>query len=501
MKTFIPRCPLFIALGLVASQGMQAQYTTPNTGQSYTLTDLAVLSGGVITATSDTSYLQTADLTVAATDTLLIDEDLVWQVADSASISIAGTFIAAPPEQAFITAAIADLHHQGMRFEQGAAVNLQRMSIMDGGSIKCLTANLHLYRCTISNQVSNASTGAALELPSGKVYIDHVTFADNERAAISSAANGAAAPQITNCTFLHNGFGNTNRPQINLGPSGADTTLIRNNTVIGNTANTLVGGIAFSSLLGNAGHVVIDSNLVQDNRYGITMTGSNITGRIADNTILDNNTQGNPAQGGSGINLNGGATNVSMISGNQITGSLWGITLQGSVTTNLGDTATAAFNPGENSFSDNGNGGVIYALYNNTPNPVPAMNNCWDYVNPMTDPDSIAAVIFDVADDASLGEVTYVPFSNCGITTGIGNRASEESPLNIFPNPSNGKVTITSTVSIDSYAVYNAGGQLVRSVRGPVQGQWSLGDLDAGLYLLKATTANGVEYTQRIVVQ
>lgn len=501
MKSYSLRNPLFIALSLLLTHGIRAQYTTPNTGLSYTLFDLVAISGGVITATSNTSYLQNADFTLAATDTLQIDSNLVWTVDAAASISIAGTFIATPPVQAFITGASPTLHHQGIRFEQTSSVDLQRVSITDGGGIKCLTANLNLSHCTISNQVSNATTGAALELSDGKVFIDHVEFQGNERAAISSAANGSAAPQITHCSFLNNGFENTNRPQINLGPSGADTTLIRNNTVIGDPANIMAGGIAFSSLLGNPGHAIIDSNLVQDNRYGIAVIGSNITSSITNNTVTDNNTQGNPAMGGSGINLNGGATNVSVVSGNQISGNLWGITLQGTITTNLGDTAAATFNPGGNSFSNNGNGGVIYALYNNTPNPVPAMNNCWDFVNPITDPDSIAAVISDVADDASLGEVTYVPFSDCGITTGIEGHVSAESPLNIFPNPSNGQVNIFSKLPIDRYALYNTNGQLVRSVGSPMQGQWQLGDLDAGLYLLKATTATGSEYTQRIVVE
>src|SRR5690606_23933618 len=137
--------------------------------------------------------------------------------------------------------------------------------------------------------------------------------------------------------------------------------------------------------------------------YGITVTGSNVRALITNNIITDNNTQGNPNLGGSGINLNGGVTNVSIVSGNRITGHLWGITLQNAVMTNLGDTAAASFNPGGNSFAGNGNGGVVYALYNNTPNAVPAMNNCWDYVNPMTDPDSIATVIVDASDINTLG--------------------------------------------------------------------------------------------------
>lgn len=492
---------LSIALGLIFAHVTNAQYTTPGTGLSYTLADLVAISGGVITSTSDTSYLQTTDFTLAATDTLLIDEDLTWAVASSAAINIFGSFIASAPLQAVITADDPALHHQGIRFEDGSHINLVRVSITDGGGIKCLTNDLIMAYCTVSNQASNATFGAALELSDGKVYLHHVTFEDNEMAAISSAANGAAAPQITDCVFLHNGSANTNRPQINLGPSGTDTTLIRDNTVIGDPANTLVGGIAFSSLLGNEGHAVIDSNTVTDNRYGIAVIGNNISSTIAHNIIADNNTQGDPNLGGSGINLNSTTTNISVVSGNTITGNLWGITLQGTVTTNLGDTTATNYNPGGNAFANNGNGGVIYALYNNTPNPVPAMNNCWDLDNPSIDSTAAAAVIFDVADIGTLGQVFFMPLGTCDINTGVDQATPTEPVITVFPNPSNGQVRITSKLPIETVTLFNANGQLVRTQRDPVKGPWTLGNLGTGLYLLKATTPAGVEYTQRIVVE
>lgn len=497
MKTLLR--PFFLLPVALLLHPAHAQYTTPGTGQSYGLSELVDLSGGVFTATSGTSYLQSADFTLAATDTLLITADVTWALAASASINIAGSFIAAPVDQLYITSEVAGQPHQGMRFEDSSSVHLQRTSILEGGGIKCLTGNLILSRCTISGQVTNATTGAALELSRGQAIIDHVDFLNNEAAAISSGANQMAAPQISHCSFLYNGYANQNRPQINLGPSGADTTRILNNIVTGDPANTMAGGIAFSSLLGVEGHVVIDSNTVVDNRYGITVTGSNVRALITNNIITDNNTQGNPNLGGSGINLNGGVTNVSMVSGNRITGNLWGITLQNAVMTNLGDTAAASFNPGGNSFAGNGNGGVVYALYNNTPNAVPAMNNCWDYLNPMTDPDSIATVIVDASDINTLGPVAFMPFSDCGLTTGIGPMAAEGA-LTIYPNPSRGEVSIRSEQPLEQYALYNAKGQLVRSGQGQLDRPVVLNDLRTGLYLLRAV-GQGVHYVGKIVVE
>lgn len=485
------------SLVLILSIGAQAQYTTPGTGQSYNLSDLVGISGGVITSTSATSYLQNANFTLAATDTLLITEDVTWAVAATASIDIEGAFITNPSDQLVITSAVAGQPHQGMRFEEGSSVHLQHTSILEGGGIKCLTEDLILSHSTISDQVTNATTGAALELFEGIAIIDHVDFLNNEMSAISSGANIAAAPQISHCTFQYNDYANQNRPQINLGPSGTDTTRILNNVVTGDVANIMAGGIAFSSLVSVEGHVVIDSNVVTDNRYGITVTGSNVTSLITNNIITDNNTQGNGNLGGSGINLNGGVTNVSMVSGNQIAGNLWGITLQASVTTNLGDTAAATFNPGGNSFAGNTNGGVIYALYNNTANAVKAMNNCWDFENPGTDP---ATVIVDATDIASLGLVTFMPYSPCDITTGIDQIDAAENALSVYPNPSSGEVTIRSERPMEHYALYNANGQLVRSGQWQVDRTVVLNDLQTGLYLLRAV-GDGVTYGRKIVVE
>lgn len=367
MKTSVSRSLPVLLAGVLLASAAQAQYTTPNTGIAYTLTELVDISGGVFIATSDTSYLQLADFMLSETDTLFVTQDVSWAVADSAIIGIAGRFVALPPNRLDILPAVPGMHHQGLRFEESASVHLERTSMVQGGGIKCLTEDLVLSHCVVSDQVNNATFGAALELSRGKAIIAHVDFVGNEHAAISSPANGQAAPRITDCKFIGNSHANANRPQINLGPTGPDTAFIRRNTVIGDPAYTMVGGIALSALFGGEGHVVIDSNLVVDNRYGITVAGSGITSVISNNIITDNNTQGNPLQGGSGINLNGGNTNVSMVFGNQISGNLWGITLQGSVRTNLGDTAIATFNPGNNSFANNGNGGTTYAFYNNTP--------------------------------------------------------------------------------------------------------------------------------------
>src|SRR5690606_36552691 len=147
-----------------------------------------------------------------------------------------------------------------------------------------------------------------------------------------------------------------------MGPSGdADSIRIINNTVIGNRDLTMVGGISASSLVGVPNKILIRGNTVKDNRYGITSMGTS-TGIIEDNLIEDNNTENLPMNGGSGINLF--STQLIYVTNNQIRRNLWGITLQGTAQVNLGSDDDEDFNPGGNVFSENGNDGQTYALFN-----------------------------------------------------------------------------------------------------------------------------------------
>ncbi|MDD2548533.1 MAG: T9SS type A sorting domain-containing protein, partial [Bacteroidales bacterium] len=259
------------------------------------------------------------------------------------------------------------------------------------------------------------TSSAAIDI-SGNAEVTNCNFILNQRGAISSASNMACRAIIRNNYFFGNTTENSNRPQINMGPSGdSDTTYIVGNTIIGN-GNTRVGGIAYSSLLGLAGNVVIDSNIVDLNRYGITLTGSPINGAIRYNTVTNNNIENNPAVGGSGLNFtasNAGANQQVVVTGNIISGNLWGITIIGYPQVNMGDSAAATFNPGGNVFSDNGNEGVLYDLYNNGPVNQTAMYNCWGVET--QDSTSIETVVVHIVDNPELGRVDFMP--SCAFQT------------------------------------------------------------------------------------
>ena len=67
----------------------------------------------------------------------------------------------------------------------------------------------------------------------------------------------------------------------------------------------------------------------------------------------------------------------------------------------------ADYNPGNNTFKDNGNQGVKYEIYNNSANTVYAQGNIWSVE--VQDAASIEEVIFHHFDNEALGEVIYMP--------------------------------------------------------------------------------------------
>ncbi|MDR0206100.1 MAG: hypothetical protein LBI45_02430, partial [Bacteroidales bacterium] len=181
----------------------------------------------------------------------------------------------------------------------------------------------------------------------------------------------------------------------------------------------MVGAISTSSLLGVPTTSLIEGNYIKDNRYGITFTGGNINGTIKGNTLIDNNVETNPNNGGSGININNPAGNThAIISENIISGHLWGITLVGNLTNysngptaNLGNISVSVTDPdyniGKNIFSNNGNGGELYDLYNNNPKDIMAQNNNGGV--PEQTEALIRTVIRDKVNDSRYGTVTFMP--------------------------------------------------------------------------------------------
>ena len=70
--------------------------------------------------------------------------------------------------------------------------------------------------------------------------------------------------------------------------------------------------------------------------------------------------------------------------------------------------------------------------------------------------------------------------------------------LSVYPNPAGGVVRIEGVVA-DEVQVYNALGQMVKTVRGT--NEIDVADLVEGVYLVRIADAEGKVYTNKITVQ
>ena len=420
---------LSLILLSVVSTVVYSQFTSPGTGQTYNLASLSAAAPTVV-VNNGTDYTMTANVIISAGDTLLMDEDTTLKIDGGILLTIAGTYNTTATSFT-ITATNPATVWKGMRLESTATATFKNTTLEYGGGIQSLTGNFLMDNCIVKYFKSGQSSGAAINLSTGNPVIKNSQFIENDLPAVASAANSSVALEFINNYLFKNTKLNSNRPQINMGASGVGaTTKVLNNTIIGNRSNDKVGGISVSSLLGVENTVLIDGNTVSDSRYGITVTGNNCSGTLSNNILTNNNVETNPINGGSGINLYGNGT--FKVEKNQIRGSLWGITLVNTTTADLGGGSLGSL--GENIFKDNGNGGQIYSLYNNTPNEVSATNNCWRE-DELSDDAMVEEVIFHQVDNSTLGLVNYKPYL-CALP--LAANENNMSKNNIYPNPSNG---------------------------------------------------------------
>lgn len=419
-----------ISLFFVAcSAFFNAQFTTPNNGTSYTLTSLSAAAPTVLVK-NGTDYNLTADLTISATDKLLVDENTTLKVNSGVAIFVYGEYKTTATNFT-ITASDITAPYRGIRFEDGAVAEMKNTRIEYGGGVRVLTANAFLMdNCILyknNNSISGSSgslaSSAALAMYQGKNHVvKNSQFLENSRAGINSGASGSVSIDIINNYFYGNDTDNGNYPQINMGPAGVDSTRVINNIIMGNRTITKAGGISVSGLLGGTNRFRVEGNTIRDNRYGITHQGAGSSGIIRNNIIENNNSENLPNSGGSGISLT--ATQKVIVRDNQIRGNLWGITILSNAIIDLG----TGDNHGNNIFKNNGNGGTTTAFFNNTPNSVNAIGNCWREDELSTD-----AMVEAVIGSLNPNTVNFKPY-HCAEVLAVSDIS--KSSVKIYPNPS-----------------------------------------------------------------
>lgn len=385
-------------------------FVTDGVGTTYTFADLAAIEySGVEGANGE--YVVTADVTVAETDVLALGDAKKVVFNDAVTLSVDGLVdFVATEEVAFAAAEGATpkpIYFTGDVESAGTFKNIAFTAV----SIRYYgVADLTVEDCSFTG--ITASEPCINLGGDGLVTVTNCEFIENSYPAVSGGANLQTPIIVQDCYIYKNCQTAYNKPQINLTTAGDGVCKVLRNTIIGPAEVTMNGGICVSNMLSLAGtnNVEIIGNEVSDNRYGIALYGQ-MNAVVNDNVLMNNNYESNPMNGGSGVSLYGiGVQNVYM-SGNHIEGHFWGITNIKYYTDpnlNLGNlTEGDNYNPGGNVFVNNGNGGVLYDLYNNSTADVMAQGNIWNV--DVQDEASIEEVIFHKVDQSNLGLVTFMP--------------------------------------------------------------------------------------------
>lgn len=489
-KTFT----LFTAL---ACASFYAQFTSPGTGVTYNLSSLAIAAPGTV-INNTTSFQFLKDVTIAAGDKLIIDENTTLMMDKDVTLFINGEY-KSNMDNLVITSSIAGQPYKGIRFDDNSVVNIKNTTIEKGGGIRVNSSNFIMDNCIVRHNVSGLVTGGAIVFGGGiSPIVKNSQFIENDLPALASGANITVSATFDNNYFYGNNKSNGNRPQINMGPGGVSGINITNNTIIGDRNLKMTGGIAASALLGGPNKVFIHNNVIKDNRFGVTVGGNTSSGIISKNIIENNNSQNDPMQGGSGINLIGSGTSSTMnimVRENQVRGNLWGITLQGTAQANFGSDQVGKENIGKNIFKNNGNNGTISALYNNTPNNLEAKFNCWRE-GELSTLAMVKEVITDKNNNPNYGTVNYTPF-DCAESMAVNDVKNLKS--SIYPNPSNGQFTLETEKS-GNIIITDLSGKFVHSnIVEKGRNQLKL-NLQSGTYIL-LYQSEGQKSTSKIIIK
>lgn len=397
MKRFLPFLLFTIGLTMVSN----AQWTSPGNGTTYTLPDLVSVTNGVVT-NEGTVFTIHQDLTISTNDVLKIDNQVTRIYTAAILITINGSMISTNTNDRVGLFGLNETDHFSMKFENATACNLKRLYFSDGAGIKVIESEVTFDDVKFF-YFTRDYCNAVIDIFNCNPVIKNCIFQDNLGAAISSPANGQSSPQILNNTLDANVNG-INSPQINLGPGGRDTIRIIGNEIFDRWAQYHTGGISVADLMGiGSTKVLLKDNEIRNGRYGYNQQGATISSVIIGNQFIDNNNETNPMNGGSGISIYGSTVNnKAIIRNNVITGNLWGITAIYLHDIDLGTDDDW----GHNEIHDNGNGGVIYDLYNNSTCDIMAIGNNWGTSNE----EVIESHIVHQIDDPSYGLVTFTPF-------------------------------------------------------------------------------------------
>lgn len=413
MKKFLLTCLSIATLPAIA---VANPFTSLGNSTNYTLESLSKIDTVGVTLESPGVYVMTEDVNIAIGDKFTMDNGVTLKMGNGVQFYAEGDVDFNCTQATLVTRNAETDEPKGFYIATEYPTDTIRVNNITfdyAGFRTWFVGKMNVTNCKFTNNNGKNSSSAALVFgPSGGTYkVKNCEFENGAVPGIGVGGNVQVGLLIENCVFNDNNTQNSNKPQINITVGGDQDIIIRNCTLKG-AQRTKVGAIAVSNMMALAGtnNVIIEGCDIRDHRYGLTTTHGPMNVTIKNNTLIDNKYETNAMNGGSGISLYDpyGYENV-WIEGNHIEGSLWGITIIGGGNVNVGktdDPTAKDYNPGNNVFINNGNGGALYDLYNNGTSTVYAQGNTWN-VDEQT-AEKIETVITHKADNSSLGEVIYM---------------------------------------------------------------------------------------------
>lgn len=494
LNYFIQIAILVFAFVIGSFSASNAQWVSPGNGTNYTLHDLVEM-GCVLHDNANGIFSITTDITISATDQLYITRDnapfgLLFNDNDLTLTIKGALFVEGNADSHYFIGMQVYARHGCIRFEDASDPSfISYCDFANLSGIQIIGSEVSFENCKVLNFNTFTQSSAINCLNCSPVF-NNCEFYSNEGAAISSPANGQSSPQILNCLFTNNVTSNANSPQINLGPGTQDSIRIVNCTI--NDGDYMAGGISIADLMGIGDtKILLKNNTISNNRYGYNQQGYNLSSVIVGNQFINNNLETNPMNGGSGISIYGMNTNnKAVLRHNFITGNFWGITAIYYHDIDLGNEDDWGYNE----IRGNGNGGVIYDLYNNSACDIMAVGNDWGTFYE----DDIEEHIFHQFDDPNLGLVTYIPFF-----THDGVNDVKTTGFEVWPNPiSNGLFSLVLDEARPAEVViYNLNGQKTMSQH--IENKLNtinVNALESGIYIVEVKNANKI-MVKRIVIE
>lgn len=470
-----------LSCGIISAAG----FTTVGDGTTYTFQSLSEIMDSGVTKDGST-YVVANDVTISVNDKFQIENGITVKMGNAVQLRIDGSANFEATERVLFT------RNSNIDLPKGVYI-MDDINVTKFKNIDFEYCGLRAFgyqglivdNCNFRYNNGKLSGSGALSFGKDNTCytITNCTFESNEVPGVGGAGNLRCGCIIENCTFIDNNTKNANKPQINITVGGDNEVIIKGCTLTG-AQRTKVGAIAISNMyaLEGANKVTIENNDIRGHRYGITTYGhQQVT--IKGNKIIDNCYETNAANGGSGISIyDSTGLQTVVITDNRIEQNLWGITVIGGKEVNVGkteDPSAADYNPGGNVFKDNGNNGNLYDIYNNTALTIYAQGNKWG-VDEQT-AEKIETVIFHKNDDASKGEVIFMPVMEEGSVSDI---VTDDENIQFI----NGEIQVQSAETI---IIYTLSGQLVQEFN-DVKGSVDISSLQKGLYIAYVKTATGV---------